>query len=383
MAVTESSPLTDEHWIVRGLWRAVEVFRVLALLYAVWSVWERYPQIARPLGAVAILAVLGIWTLFQTVRPRRTLGAYTAELVLACAAILGTRLVDHEWVILGGAKTIPSIWSSVSVVGLAVLLGWRGGLVAAVMVTICSVIEVMEPTANTISNSISLFLLGGCIGYVVDLARAGHAAQAEALRIEAGRQERDRLARTVHDGVLQTLAYIHRVGTQLGGESARLGAMAGEQERLLRALVSRSDLGEVSRAVNGPTDLSSSLRHIEDGSVELVAPSGPVELPRRVVEEVVAAVEQALDNVRRHAGEDARAWVLLDDDGHHVTVTIRDTGRGLERGRLEQAAGEGRLGIASSIKGRLADLGGSAEVRSRPGKGTTVELRVPAGGGRP
>lgn len=373
-----ASETADEHVIVRGLWRALDVFRILALAYAVWSVWERHEQIARPLLAWLVLLVLGAWTALQVLRPKRTVGAYTVELALACGAILATRLVDHAWVIMGGARTVPSIWSSAAVVGLAILLGWRGGLAAGAVVGLCSVIEVMQPTANTVSNSIFVLLLGGFLGYVVDLARAGHSAHAEALRIEAARRERDRLSRTVHDGVLQTLAYIHRVGTDLGGEGARLGAMAGEQERLLRALVSGTDL-DVSRAMTGCTDLGSSLRHVESTSVQLVAPPEPVELPRRVVDEVVAAVEAALDNVRRHAGEQARAWVLLDADGQEVTVTIRDTGNGLADGRLEEAVGQGRLGIASSIKGRLADLGGTAEIRSRLGGGTTVELHIPVG----
>lgn len=381
MATKAVSRFDDEHVIVRGLWRALDVFRIFALAYAVWAVWERHAEIARPGAAVAILVVIAAWTAYQALRPRRTVPAYLVELGLACGAILATRLVDHEWVITGGAKTVPSIWSSAAVVGLAVLLGWRGGLAAAAAVTVASVVEVIEPTANTISNSVFVFLLGGFLGYVVDLARAGHAAHMEALRIEAARHERDRLARTVHDGVLQTLAYIHRVGSELGGDSARLGAMAGEQERILRALASGSDLDEVSRALTGPADLRSSLRHIEGESVQLVAPSEPVRLPRRVVDEVVAAVEAALENVRHHAGEGARAWVLLDHDGQDVTVTIRDSGCGLPEGRLEEAVGEGRLGVASSIRGRLAELGGAAHVRSRLGQGTTVELRVPATGG--
>ncbi|NUR80078.1 MAG: histidine kinase, partial [Dermatophilaceae bacterium] len=178
-------------------------------------------------------------------------------------------------------------------------------------------------------------------------------------------------------GVLQTLAFINRSAADLGGEAARLGAMAGEQERILRTLVSQSDLAEVGRAVSGDADLRVLLRHVERAGVQLVAPADPVLLPRRVADEVDAAVEAALDNVRQHAGESARAWVLLDDDGKDVAVTIRDSGRGVPAGRLDEAVGQGRLGVSSSIRGRLADLGGSASITSGPAGGTTVELRIP------
>ncbi|NUO35032.1 MAG: histidine kinase [Dermatophilaceae bacterium] len=374
---TATRVLDDERVLVRGLWRAVDVFRWLALAYATWAVWERHGQIARLGGAVAVLALLAAWTAVQTLQPMRTVRAYATELVLGCSAILATRLVDDPDVITGGAKTIPSIWPTAAVVGFAVLRGWRGGLAAASLVAATSFVEVVHPTANTISNSIFGLLLGGCIGYCVDLARASHEALAEAMRLDAARNERDRLARTVHDGVLQTLAFINRSAADLGGEAARLGAMAGEQERILRTLVSQSDLAEVGRAVSGDADLRVLLRHVECAGVQLVAPADPVRLPRRVADEVVAAVEAALDNVRQHAGESARAWVLLDDDGKDVAVTIRDSGRGVPAGRLDEAVGQGRLGVSSSIRGRLADLGGSASITSGPAGGTTVELRIP------
>ena len=93
----------------------------------------------------------------------------------------------------------------------------------------------VQPTPNTITNSIFGLLLGGCIGYRVDLARSSHAALAEAMRLDAARAERDRLARTVHDGVLHTLAFINRRATDIGGETARLGSDGrAEQERILR-----------------------------------------------------------------------------------------------------------------------------------------------------
>ena len=119
------------------------------------------------------------------------------------------------------------------------------------------------------------------------------------MRRDAARAERDRLARTVHDGVLQTLAYIHRRGQDLGGDAATLGAMAAEQERILRTLVSRADLDEVSRAVTGDADLRALLGHIEGDVIPSRRPRGTG--PRAAARgrgALVAAVEAALDNVR-------------------------------------------------------------------------------------
>ena len=375
-APVDGAPL-EQHVVVRGLWRAIDVFRGLALAYAVWSVWERREEISHPVGAVVVLGVLAGWTLVQTVRPLRTATGYAVELAIACGAVLATRLVDSPEVITAGAKTIPSIWPSAAIVGWAVLRGWRGGVAAASIVAACSFVEVVEPTANTVTNSILGLLLGGCIGYCVDLARASHVALDRAMRLEAARAERDRLARTVHDGVLQTLAFINRRAIDIGGETATLGAMAAEQERILRTLVSGSDLSEVDFAVSGDADLRGLLAHVETHDIALVAPADPVLLPRRIADEVVAAVEAAVDNIRKHAGDGARAWVLLDDDGAGVQVTIRDSGVGVRDGRLEEAVGQGRLGVSSSNRARLADLGGTASVTSGAAGGTTVELRVP------
>ncbi len=96
----------------------------------------------------------------------------------------------------------------------------------------------------------------------------------------------------------------------------------------------------------------------------------------------VPAVGAALDNVRQHAGDGAQAWVLVEDEGADVALTVRDNGTGMPAGRLDEAAAAGRLGASSSIRGRLADLGGVAEYSSREGGGVTVRMRAPKRGGR-
>jgi signal transduction histidine kinase len=96
-----------------------------------------------------------------------------------------------------------------------------------------------------------------------------------------------------------------------------------------------------------------------------------------VADELYAAAANVLDNVASHAGPDAHAYVLLEDLGDSVTVSIRDDGAGIREGRLDEAVAEGRVGIAKSIVGRMSWLGGSAKLHTGPGCGTEWELTVP------
>ncbi len=74
-------------------------------------------------------------------------------------------------------------------------------------------------------------------------------------------------------------------------------------------------------------------------------------------------------------------YVLLEDLGDRVTVSVRDDGVGIPDGRLEEAVGQGRAGIAKSIVGRMNWLGGRAKLTTGPGSGTEWELTVPTSKG--
>ena len=365
-----------EPTVVSALWRGVDVLRPITWLYAAYSAFVRQQEIARPWLAVVVLGVLGAWTLAMVFYRTRNKTVVSLELALACAAIMSTRLVDNPEVILSGAKTLPGLWPAAAVVAWAVLKGWRAGMLAALLVGVVDILEVQAPNESTVNNIVILVLLGGCIGYCADLSRDGHAALREALRLQAEVRERDRLARTVHDGVLQTLAYIHRRGLDMGGESRELGSMAADQERLLRALVSDASAPQLDAVVGAEVDLRLLLGRYSEGNVNVIPPAEPVLMTRRVADELAAAVSAALDNVRRHAGADAQAWVLIEDQGKDVTVTIRDNGVGVLSGRLDEAAANGRMGVANSIRGRMSDLGGTAIIDSTPGAGTSLELTV-------
>ncbi|MEV0639811.1 DUF5931 domain-containing protein [Streptomyces sp. NPDC050619] len=383
--------------VEQPLWRALAGYRVLTMLYAIGFFVTGYDEFARPWLAVAYYCVLSVWTLATLPRVANAASCtkrfLAADLTIALAGIMLTPLADAHERVQSGGPTLPSIWTAGSVLAFAIKGGWRWAAGASSAVAVANLVERGTPARDTVHNVVLVWVASIAIGYVVEVARASERTLARALEIEAATRERERLARDIHDSVLQVLAMVQRRGAVLGGEAAELGRMAGEQEVALRTLVS-GGLVPVSRASedaaegavvrvveepedDGPVDLRALLAPYASATVNLAEPGAPVPLPPIAARELAAAVSAALDNVRKHAGEHARAWILVEDEPDEVIVTVRDDGPGIPEGRLAQAEGEGRLGVALSIRGRLRELGGSAEVISVPGQGTEVELKVP------
>jgi signal transduction histidine kinase len=384
--------------VEQPLWRALAGYRVLTMFYAVGLFATAYGRYPRPGIAIAYYCVLFVWTLATLPRVANAASCtkrfLAVDLALALTGILLTLVADTHARIADGGPTLPSIWTAGSVLAFAIKGGWRWAAFASTLVAAANLVERGVPARDTVHNVILVWVASIAIGYVVEVARASERTLARALEIEAATRERERLARDIHDGVLQVLAMVQRRGAVLGGEAAELGRMAGEQEVALRTLVSGGLVpvsrvskdaaeGAVVRVVeeetdaSEPVDLRSLLAPYAGSRVSLAEPGAPVPLPPAVAREVAAAVGAALDNVREHAGEDARAWILVEDEPEAVVVTVRDDGPGIPEGRLAQAEGEGRLGVAQSIRGRLRDVGGTAELISVPGQGTEVELNVP------
>ncbi|MFF7402114.1 MacS family sensor histidine kinase [Streptomyces murinus] len=384
------------------LWRALAGYRVLTMLYALGLCVTTYDQFTRPWIAIGYDAVLAVWTLATLPRVRGaascTKGFLAADLTIALAGVLLTAFADSHQRIAGG-PTLPTIWTGGAVLAFAIKGGWRWAAVASTVVAAANLVERGQLARDTLHSLILVWVASIGIGYVVEVARASERTLARALEIQAATRERERLARDIHDSVLQVLAMVKRRGTALGGEAAELGRLAGEQEVALRTLVA-GGLLPVARIAEdiavpvaeptgpaydegpdsvGPVDLRTLLAPFARDGVSLAEPGAPVPLPPAAARELAAAVGAALDNVRRHAGAGARAWILVEDEPADILVTVRDDGPGIPEGRLAEAEGEGRLGVAQSIRGRLRDLGGSAELISVPGQGTEVELKVPKG----
>ncbi len=359
------------------LFRAIAVLRVVVLLYAVVGNLVRgVADFDHPGAGYAMLAVMVAWSAFATwayADPvRRGPGLLLADLGVALALLVATPVVkaaDFD-------ASVPGFWVMAALLAWAVRWRWVGGLVAGVVLGGVDIVVRQSPDATDFGNLFLLLVGGPIVGYMCGSLQHMATQRDVAERAAAAAAERARLARVVHDGVLQVLALVQRRGGELGGEAADLGRLAGEQESALRSLI-RAQNNVRPDTADDMVDLADRLGRLDlRPGVDVAVPGGAVELPTAVALELLAVVAACLDNVTRHVGERAPAWVLLEAFGDRVEVSVRDEGPGIAEGRLEAAEAEGRLGVSQSIRGRIADLGGEARL-STGSFGTEWELVVP------
>ena len=366
------------------LWRAIAVFRFASLGYAALRVAViDHSEYSRPDWAWAVIAVMAIWTVVTTIayaRPeRRTRLLLSADLAVTAGLLMSTAALEYPQAPEHGVSPVTATWLAGPVLAWAVRYGRRAGTIAALIMSCCILALERGAAVSVVLNGVVLLLLAGVIvGHLARLAAEVEAERQHVIEVEAASRERERLARDIHDSVLQVLALVQRRGVEAGGAAAELGRLAGQQEAALRALVGS---GGPAPSASGEVDLRPVLLSAQTDRVTVSVPAQPVLLKKGAADELASATRAALDNVRRHCGDGSRAWVLVEDEPDAVTVTIRDDGPGIPDGRLAEAAAAGRLGVSRSICGRLRDLGGSATVKSVPGEGTEVELRLPRAGG--
>lgn len=364
----------------RRLWWAADTFRVAAWFFAVGVFVSEREWYRSTAGAIGVYAVLAAWTVWLTLVPtawRTHVGLLAADLALTVVAVLLSAVVQTPEGIDAGAHTVPAFWAAAPVLCWAVARGWRAGLAAGAVVGAADVVVIGRPNGGTVYAIALLLLAGSAVGYTVQVLREGRRELARAAALEAARRERERLARDIHDSVLQVLAYVSKRGAEVGGETAELARLAGEQEARLRTLISRGDAADPGGAGTHERDVASAVAGWAGETTVVSGPAQPVLLPESVAAALLGAGAEALANVRRHAGPGARAWVLLEEEADRVLLSVRDDGVGIPEGRLEEAAAQGRLGVAGSIRARIADVGGTVVIDSRPGAGTEVEVGVP------
>jgi signal transduction histidine kinase len=223
---------------------------------------------------------------------------------------------------------------------------------------------------------------------------AAHAAIAieNARLYERGRElgfveERNRLARDLHDSVVQKLFGIvlasrsaatlfDRDPPAARGEVGKLADLAQEAIQELRSLIFQLRPAAVeSEGLAAALDKHVQvLRRVHRQGIELEVTGKPRVRPG-VDDEVFRVAQEALHNALKHAAAD-RLEVRLEEGVQRLLLTVRDDGAGFDP--TAGAHRSRRLGL-TSMEERAASLGGSLAIESAPGTGTTIRLEVPLG----
>jgi signal transduction histidine kinase len=361
------------------LWRAIAVFRIAALVYVAILVIRNVGHYERPMLAWPVLAVTAAWTAVTTyayANPRwRRWPLLVADLLITMGVLTSSVWIVGRVSLEEGRPTLAVAWHVAPVIAWAVAGGRRWGIAAALLMGATDLAVRAHYDQAALTGTVLMLLAAIAVGYLVRLAEASQTRLQRAIELEASTRERERLARDIHDSVLQVLALVKRRGAGLGGEAGELGRLAGEQEAALRKLVTARPAPAVEHVAE--VDLMTLLDPYASSTVSIAAPAAAVRLPSSVAAEVAAAVAAALDNVAKHCAPGTKVWVLVEDEPAQVTVSVRDDGCGIAPDRLTEAEAQGRLGVAHSIRGRIAQLRGTVRITSAPGEGTEVELAVP------
>ncbi|MGH3874671.1 MAG: MacS family sensor histidine kinase [Pseudonocardiaceae bacterium] len=355
------------------LWRGVVVLRIVTAVFAIVVGVVQRDDYARPGWGWAVLAGIAVWTVLTCLAysydGTRRSHVVVIDLLVTLALMSSAKLVLAE--ITTNTSLLTNVWACGPVVAAAVHAGRIVGTLFGVAVVGVDVWLRGSFTTAVARDAVLLIGAGFVLGLAATAARRAAEQLRRAVRAEAATAERERLARSIHDSVVQVLARVRARGSHLDGEAGELARLAGEQEIALRSLLRAGP-----PASTGEQDLAAALALLASPRVEVSVPATAVPLPLGDVEELVAVAREALANTARHGGPQARSWVLVEDLGAEVVVTVRDDGPGVADGQLADAAGDGRMGVSGSIRGRVADLGGTLTLDTGPGRGTEWEIRL-------
>ncbi len=341
------------------------------------------PPIAAGL-VFALLATVGFWWVDRhEPRTRRRLAVLYVAVQLPLSYL----------VFMTGSTGVGATLLSLVLVSQSVLLLPLPG---AVLVTaVVPLVHLGMPMADGLRTMLGTYVAAAFTAVVTellgreqraraDLAVANHRLRENAAQLEqlATTQERNRVARDIHDGLGHHLTVVQMqvqaARAVLASDPARADAvLAQAQQQSTEALAEVRRSVAVLREARVVPPLGDALEALAADTSAAGVPTelevtGTVRaLPPDTRESLFRAAQEGLTNVRKHAAAGrARLLLAYGEDGT-VRLEVRDDGRGTAAGA--DAVGFGLLGLRE----RAARLGGSVDVVSEPGAGTTVRVAVP------
>ncbi len=204
--------------------------------------------------------------------------------------------------------------------------------------------------------------------------------------VKASERRLARLGFDLHDGALQHIAALAadlrqlrpQVASAIGSQVDSLEKRVSELDRVLR---------ELAHSLEPASLLRRPLERVIDAEIDALVERTGVDVRARVIGDfgamtqsqkiaLIRVVQEAFTNIREHSNA-TRVGVLVTGGRSCVEVQVEDDGDGFEVTRtLQDAAQRGRLGLVGSSE-RVRLLGGTFDIRSRPGGPTTVSLTLP------
>ena len=250
-------------------------------------------------------------------------------------------------------------------------------------------VQVRQDSATNLTMPFMLFALW-ILGLVMrksinDEMRSYKILQAS-LSAATAAQERAKLATELHDSLAKTIQSVALTTAIIPAavESAPPRAIAAARQVHQMSTHAVAELREVMSGLReNPTDLIfgeaviglvSTWQCAENRDVRL-AVDRDLTLQRSDVQfEVLAAINESLDNIAQHAGA-CDVDVIVSKKGPTLTVVVRDTGNGFSEAGLRACQRAGHQGVLD-VQRRLVRVGGLADVSSEVGRGTTVTMVV-------
>ena len=212
-----------------------------------------------------------------------------------------------------------------------------------------------------LSTAVSWIVIGAVCGTIVRLLRDTQDQLAEAA-------VRERIARDLHDGVLQTLALIERRST-----SPDIARLARDQERDLRGYLFDDHRQPGSLAAQLRAVAARLERSWPTTTVTVTVTEDAPGLDPDRLDAASGAAAEALTNAAKHG--QARHCVVfadVDESSGGLFLSVKDDGSGFDPSTVSEG-----MGMARSIRGRIERIGGRVAFASSPGDGAEVRIVIP------
>lgn len=357
----------------RSVLQGLAVFRWAAWVWIAVTALLTRGEMARPELAFALLAAALAVTAGYTVAWRRSIAwllspaAVFLELSVGLALVVLDGLVRADGTVFATGQSLASVWPLTGVVAAGIVFGpWGGGAAglllgaSRVLSTVLNDVTSYDAgrTLSLTNTAVTYAIAGLAFGYVYRLLVRAEANVAQA-------RAREEVARTLHDGVLQTLAVVER-----RADDPALARLAREQERELRDFLfgsrpASNDLGAALRAQ------AATFEDRFDGRVQVLVADDVPNLGSEAIAALAGAVGEALTNAGKH-GAAKRVTVYCEPADRGVFCSVKDDGTGFDPAGTPEG-----VGLQRSVRGRIGDAGGRVEVSSAAA-GTEVRIWLPS-----